>query len=544
MKNSARGLVISMAFGLTMILSCNALAVDPNWGSGFTRGLRIRSESDDTTWDDSQGNFHYFRFAGTSFVGAGHDFSGVGIVDDPDPLKDMGTMISASFCLGSSHSCRYPQPNQWLRLYKNKTTSSTYQVDNTIKLGNSAHTSCLPDPAGSDLEVCKLKSKIGSDFAVYPVFSRPELESGGLTAFVVGKPRSATYSGDYRVAKRQTKAQNWISYIRPYEQVFRTWQEQHNSYGIGDPLQPIQVTAPYAYPYLTNSGAGTLRLEAGRNYLLTAKPNGSGTAIIYWMASASVPIGTSTKSFSGPFELRATAPAGTAGVYVQFTGSASIDRVSFRDVTLTTGYSSGSDHADIYNGDSGSPTLGYGVSGTLDSPTQTGASPNSWGLVVFGVHRSPVIDNSITNSSEAANLRTHMADMQSGVAEHLKEQPVFWSGVYGDFNGDMNLDASDIDILVRKVKHRSANGYNWYLDWDKDGVHHYDDVIAYVEDEKTFHTKVGDCDLDGDVMNDDAVNFGTWNSDNCWANGDLNGDGVVTPADFSLGIVNINWVRP
>ena len=70
-------------------------------------------------------------------------------------------------------------------------------------------------------------------------------------------------------------------------------------------------------------------------------------------------------------------------------------------------------------------------------------------------------------------------------------------------------------------------------------------MVAFVEDRKTFDTKVGDTDLDGNVDLDDSTEWGSgFGPATGWSDGDLNGDGEVDAADTALGAANFPWQRP
>jgi hypothetical protein len=109
----------------------------------------------------------------------------------------------------------------------------------------------------------------------------------------------------------------------------------------------------------------------------------------------------------------------------------------------------------------------------------------------------------------------------------------------GDFNGDGNLDLSDLDRLVREL---AQHGSNSIFDVNHDqavdqadlgewlstaGQRNLGDGLAYLK---------GDANLDGIV---DGIDFGIWQSHRyslvaAWSAGDFNADGAVDASDFNL----------
>ena len=102
-------------------------------------------------------------------------------------------------------------------------------------------------------------------------------------------------------------------------------------------------------------------------------------------------------------------------------------------------------------------------------------------------------------------------------------------GVSGDFNGDGELNCTDINMLTSAV---ASSTTDTVFDLNGDGQMNLADVIVWVEDIKG--TLIADANLDGVV---DGQDFIAWNdhkftnADN-WCEGDFNADGVVDGQDF------------
>jgi hypothetical protein len=114
----------------------------------------------------------------------------------------------------------------------------------------------------------------------------------------------------------------------------------------------------------------------------------------------------------------------------------------------------------------------------------------------------------------------------------------------GDFDGDGDIDADDIDILMANL-----GGDPGEFDLTDDGVVDQDDVDEWVFNivpiGENIGTVYGDFNLDGEVNAGDlallATNYGlvgTWG----WATGDGNGDGNVDAGDLAMLATNYGTV--
>ncbi|MEX2188872.1 MAG: right-handed parallel beta-helix repeat-containing protein [Pirellulales bacterium] len=101
----------------------------------------------------------------------------------------------------------------------------------------------------------------------------------------------------------------------------------------------------------------------------------------------------------------------------------------------------------------------------------------------------------------------------------------------GDFDGDQNVDADDIDRLFAAI---AGGATAEAFDVNHDGNIDYGDVVYVVEN--ILHTRIGDVDLDGRVDEADiaivATNFGQ-SSERRWSLGDIDGDSRVSLADLA-----------
>jgi hypothetical protein len=120
----------------------------------------------------------------------------------------------------------------------------------------------------------------------------------------------------------------------------------------------------------------------------------------------------------------------------------------------------------------------------------------------------------------------------------------FIGGLRGDFDGDGDIDADDIDLLMANL-----GGDPLTYDLTDDGVVDQDDVDEWVFNivpiGENIGTVYGDFNLDGEVNAGDlallATNYGlvgTWG----WATGDGNGDGNVDAGDLAMLATNYGTV--
>ena len=105
-------------------------------------------------------------------------------------------------------------------------------------------------------------------------------------------------------------------------------------------------------------------------------------------------------------------------------------------------------------------------------------------------------------------------------------------GLPGDFNGNGELDAGDIDELSARIQ---AGDNVASFDLSGDGVVNIDDLTAWVKDVRK--TWFGDSNLDGEFNSSDFVQVftaGLFETEAAatWETGDWNGDGVFDSSDF------------
>jgi len=121
--------------------------------------------------------------------------------------------------------------------------------------------------------------------------------------------------------------------------------------------------------------------------------------------------------------------------------------------------------------------------------------------------------------------------------------PLAVQGRLGDFDGDGDIDADDIDALGAAIQ---AGSTDLEFDMDGDGSVDSDDFDMHVTTlvdtalGEGTGTAFGDFNLDGLVGILDLGLLGDgYNSTNGWANGDANGDGTVGILD--LGLLGDNY---
>ena len=114
----------------------------------------------------------------------------------------------------------------------------------------------------------------------------------------------------------------------------------------------------------------------------------------------------------------------------------------------------------------------------------------------------------------------------------------FTGTLLGDFNSDMLVNATDIDLLMAEI-HAGTHLASFDLTGDIQVTDSDADHLVQV----ILMTNYGDTDLDGDVDTRDLtnaiINFtSAGGSGKAWANGDTDGDGDVDTGDLTRAIIN------
>ena len=135
-----------------------------------------------------------------------------------------------------------------------------------------------------------------------------------------------------------------------------------------------------------------------------------------------------------------------------------------------------------------------------------------------------------------------MVNRQNGVIWE-KEIPIAFTVTRGDFNGDLVVNADDIDILAREVrmhggwgKPKQRHAVNWYLDWNDDGEMDESDLTLYLSQ---MGWEMGDVNTSGSTSNAD-LNIAFASITNppsgtpTWVHGNVDGDGDVDGEDLVL----------
>jgi MYXO-CTERM domain-containing protein len=111
-------------------------------------------------------------------------------------------------------------------------------------------------------------------------------------------------------------------------------------------------------------------------------------------------------------------------------------------------------------------------------------------------------------------------------------------GVPGDFNGDGQLTAADIDDLTTQ----SAGGTNpAAYDLNVDALVNDGDVNVWIKD--LFNSWIGDADLNGEFNSSDLIQVlasGTYETDtpSAWTSGDFNGDARTNSTDLVAALAD------
>ena len=120
----------------------------------------------------------------------------------------------------------------------------------------------------------------------------------------------------------------------------------------------------------------------------------------------------------------------------------------------------------------------------------------------------------------------------------------FGGGIRGDYSGNNELDAADIDLLSAEVR---AGGGDLSFDLNGDGVVNNGDRVTWVKD--VFGTSFGDSTLDGIFNSSDLVAVfraaeyeDSIPGNSTWAEGDWNGDGDFTTLDLVTAFQDAGYV--
>ena len=110
----------------------------------------------------------------------------------------------------------------------------------------------------------------------------------------------------------------------------------------------------------------------------------------------------------------------------------------------------------------------------------------------------------------------------------------------GDFDGDGNYDAVDINALIGLIV---AKEFGDHEDLNQDGIVNHADLDILIL--QIIETLYGDGNLDGVV---DIPDVNIWNAyrftdEQGWEHGDYNGDGVIDVSDFNVWMTNA-FIRP
>lgn len=119
----------------------------------------------------------------------------------------------------------------------------------------------------------------------------------------------------------------------------------------------------------------------------------------------------------------------------------------------------------------------------------------------------------------------------------------FPGSLWGDFNGDLLVNATDIDLLMSAV-HAGSHNTNFDLTGDLQLTSADTDQLVQV----ILMTDYGDTDLDRDVDTGDLtqaiINFtGAGGAGKTWSSGDGDGDGDVDTGDLTQAIINFTGAR-
>ena len=126
--------------------------------------------------------------------------------------------------------------------------------------------------------------------------------------------------------------------------------------------------------------------------------------------------------------------------------------------------------------------------------------------------------------------------------------PAVAGGPAGDFDGDYDIDADDIDILCANMGGDAATyDMDGDLDVDEDDmIYHVENLVELQDGSGRVGTKRGDMNLDGFVNATDLAgmkpNFGL--SGKLYVDGDLNCDGLVNGTDLAILAGNIGFAAP
>jgi hypothetical protein len=176
--------------------------------------------------------------------------------------------------------------------------------------------------------------------------------------------------------------------------------------------------------------------------------------------------------------------------------------------------------------------VGSEEAGKLEGPT-TGAKVNDWQSIVPGSGFYKDAENTSFGAPNLDQVNNEFVPLQDVSALRAQVTPV---PTNGDFNGDGQLTAQDINMLTQAVRSGSTDQK---FDVNADQQVNSDDRTRWVEGIKK--TYFGDSDLDGEFSSTDFVavfQAGQYEDstpqNSLWETGDWDGDGEFSTTDFVL----------
>ena len=180
--------------------------------------------------------------------------------------------------------------------------------------------------------------------------------------------------------------------------------------------------------------------------------------------------------------------------------------------------------------DAGILTMVLGEDDELEVEIPAALREDQTTLTAFGVFTAPSPSNARPNYMEI-----YLDDLTYTSIDG----PV---GISGDYNGNGELDAEDIDILSAAVQGQSTDSE---YDLNGDGSVSDADRGTWVSSTDFKHTWFGDADLDGEFNSTDFVTVFTAGQyedgvagNSGWSTGDWNGDKEFDSADFVAAFVD------
>jgi hypothetical protein len=190
------------------------------------------------------------------------------------------------------------------------------------------------------------------------------------------------------------------------------------------------------------------------------------------------------------------------------------------------------DHTIYTNGEAGATVIGVNDAFGLNEP-------DNWTIGGDGLGTAALNPDPLRYlAGDLADFAIYNVELTAGDLADIMQNGVASAGPSGDFNGNGQLDAADIDDLTgQSATATNPAGY----DLNADSLVNSGDINVWIKD--LFNSWVGDADLNGQFNSSDLVAVlasGTYeaNVNAVWSTGDFNGDGRTNSSDLVAALAD------